>query len=192
MRRFAGRGVEREDLFQQGVLGLLKAKNTYDISRGTRFSTWAVPIILGQMRSICDKAPFVHIPRTDREKWRLMLMAGDKLRRSLGREPTAGELCGELRVAPSEFVQLMSVGDIHSLPIESCEAPLAQPCFEDALLLKETLCHLPKPMPRLLRLRYNKRLTQQQTARVLGMSQSAVSKLEKKAAAQLKEMLIQG
>lgn len=189
MRRFQGRGVDREDLFQQGVEGLIKAKRTYDPLKGTRFSTWAVPMILGHMRRACEQAPPMHIPRTDREKWRQIQSARAALLRRLGREPTSGELCGALRLPASEFVQLMSIGQLSCLPIDQEQSGASLPSFEDHLLLEETIGHLPQPMPKLLYLRYHNRLTQRQAAKVLGLSQSFVSKLEKKAARQLREML---
>lgn len=189
MRRFQSRGVERDDLFQQGVEGLIKAKNTFDPTRGTQFSTWAVPIILGHMRRACDQAPPVHVPRTDREKWRGLMGARAALYRQMGREPTSGELCAALRMPASEFVQLLTLGNLRCQPVEPSVLAQAQPSFEDALLLGELIDHLQPPLPRLVRLRWQGRLTQRQTAQVLGLSQGQVSKLEKKAAAQLKDLL---
>ncbi len=191
-RRFQGRGLTWEELCQQAMLGLTLAARRFDESRGVAFSTFAVPTILGELRRACQRTSAAHVPRTDRAK----LTALEKERRAFlsreGREPTTQELATALGYPAPELALLFSGREAAygaCAALDDCEQQLVQPSFEEAVLLRDCVAHLPAQQARVLRLRAADRLSQQQAARVLGLSQSRVSRLEAEANSALRRML---
>ncbi len=199
VRRYCGRGVEQEDLYQLGCLGFLKAVRGFDAAYGTQFSTYAVPKIAGEIRRFLrDNGP-VKVERSMRERAIGVCAARERLCAELGREPALSELAEatglraeeiaelELAVSPPESLQ-QETGDGLTLesvlgggsPEESLVERLALRAGVDALPERERLTIL---------LRFFKCLTQSQTARVLGVSQVQVSRLERRALARLRELL---
>ena len=191
VRRYIGRGVEREDLFQLGCIGLLKALRDFDPDVGTCFSTYAVPKIAGEMRRFLRDDGPVKLGRTLREDSTKVAAAANQLRLDLGREPHISELC-EVTGLDSDQVVLCTRA---AQPVRSLEEPngvdgltLAQTLGEDQeeqlvenLALRAAVENLEPRLRQVLILRYFRDLTQQRVARLMGISQVQVSRLEKKA-----------
>ncbi len=182
VRRFPSSCHEREELYQQGCIGLMKALARYDPGMGTAFSTYAAAMILGEMRSLCRLDAPIHIPRGLREKRCRIRRAQEHLTRSLGREPTISELASLLRMEPAELAM-----DMEQITVSSADTATGQSLvellpdvtdWETRLLLRDMLSRLPKADQRLLMLRLRLGKTQAETARVLGMTQVQVSRRE--------------
>ncbi|HZJ78668.1 MAG TPA: sigma-70 family RNA polymerase sigma factor [Clostridia bacterium] len=186
--KFRGRGVEYDDLFQAGCVGLIKAANGFDPSRGFLFSTYAVPVILGEIKRIFRDGGSVKIGRALKEKARNALREKDLLTTQLGQEPTISELANRLGIDISETAQLLTV----AMPTISLTAdeengggqidiPVPPPDegISDAIALHEVIATLEDKDKKLIELRYYRGLTQSKTAEKLGMSQVQVSRREK-------------
>ena len=197
--KFRGRGVEYDDLFQAGCVGLCKAADNFDESRGFAFSTYAVPVILGEIRRIFRDGGAVKIGRSLKEKSRNAMKIREELATDLGREPTVSELAERLGVDISTAAELITV----SMPTISLtggedknEAQLDIPTLppeeeiSERLSLKSVLDRLDERDRRLIELRYFKGMTQVNTAKELGMSQVQVSRREKVILMQMRERLM--
>ena len=197
--RFRGRGAEYDDLFQAGCVGLCKAAANYDAERGFAFSTYAVPVILGEIRRIFRDGGTVKVSRSLKEKARAALKTKQELENELSREPTVSELAQRLGVEISEAAELLTV----SMPVISLtahdesfsrqidiptEAP--QEAITEKLALKKVVSLLEERDRRLIELRYFKGLTQVKTAAELGMSQVQVSRREKALLIKMRESLL--
>jgi RNA polymerase sporulation-specific sigma factor len=199
VRRFLGRGAEEDDLFQLGCMGFLKAIDGFDPAYGTQFSTYAVPKIAGEMRRyLRDNGP-VKLGRGLQEQNTALWKRRQELLTQWGREPTLGELSAATGLTQEEVaLSVSSAGPVLSLQAENEEGKtLADQLWEtgqeeqllEHLALREALERLPERQRMLVELRYFRDFTQQQTARVLQISQVQVSRLEKKAIGQLKELM---
>lgn len=185
--RFRGRGAEYDDLFQAGCVGLIKAADNFEPERGFSFSTYAVPVILGEIKRIFRDGGAVKIGRALKEKSRNAAKIREELSVSLGREPTVNELSESLGVEPSETAMLLNA----SMPLLSLEPtdenengidiPVCSPEDEisDLLALRQVLSELDEKDRKMIELRYYKGLTQSVTASELGMTQVQVSRREK-------------
>lgn len=197
--KFRGRGVEYDDLFQAGCVGLCKAAANYDAERGFAFSTYAVPVILGEIRRIFRDGGTVKVSRSLKEKARAALKTKQELETELSREPTISELAQRLGVEISEAAELLTV----SMPVISLtaqdesssrqldiptEAP--QEAITEKLALKKVVSLLEEKDRRLIELRYFRGLTQVKTAAELGMSQVQVSRREKALLIKMRESLL--
>ena len=197
--RFKNRGVEYDDLFQAGCVGLVKAADNFDASRGFAFSTYAVPVILGEIRRIFRDGGAVKIGRSLKEKSRNAMRVRDELSLELGREPTISELAEKLGTDIHSAAELITV----SMPTVSLttaddekkggqlDIPTVAPEEEisERLSLKTVLQKLEDRDRRLIELRYFKGLTQVKTAKELGMSQVQVSRREKVILSELRRSL---
>ena len=199
VRRYSGCGVETEDLYQLGCIGFIKAVKGFDITYGTQFSTYAVPKIAGEIRRFIRDDGAVKVGRTMREKGYTVWTARERLSAQLGREPTVSELAGELGMTAEEIaaVELANVAP-ESLQQETgdgltLESSIGTDAPEDALVekiaLREAIAALPEREKTVILLRFFKHLTQQQVARVLGVSQVQVSRLERRSLAALRQLL---
>lgn len=196
-KRFKGRGAEYDDLFQAGCVGLIKAADNFDSERGFSFSTYAVPVILGEIKRIFRDGGAVKIGRALKEKSRNAIKLREELSVSLGREPTVSELSILLGIEASETAMLLNA----SLPLLSLEPteenesgieiPVASPEDEvsDYLALRQVLCELEENDRKMIELRYFNGLTQTVTAELLGMTQVQVSRREKAVLAFLRKKL---
>ena len=186
--RFKGRGVEYDDLFQAGCLGLVKASKNFDISKGYAFSTYAVPVILGEIKRLFRDGGAVKVGRALKEKSRAALFKYEEITVKLGREPTVSELAAELEIEPAEAAMLLNasapVTSLTStedgenqldLPVDSHEIPLS-----DSIALRQIPLSLDIIDRKLIEFRYYKNLTQSATAKILDMTQVQVSRREKK------------
>lgn len=204
VKRFLGRGVEAEDLFQIGAVGLVKAVDRFDLSFGVRFSTYAVPMIAGEIKRFLRDDSMIKVSRSLKE----LAMKAARLREQLfmerGEEPGVEELAGRLGVEPEELVQAMdSSTEVESLQKIVCQGDSEGLSLMDRvdygrddheallrrMLLEQLLSSLEPKERRLIILRFFYDKTQAQVAGELGMSQVQVSRLEKKILASLKSRL---
>ena len=186
--RFTGRGVEYDDLYQAGCMGLCKAADGFDFTRGLKFSTYAVPVILGEIRRIFRDGGTVKVGRTLKELSLKASRERERLAKALGREPAISELAEALGVTAEEAAEAVSAGlPALSLTYEgedgTCEldipAPDTEEALSDSLALKEVIAALSERDQQLITLRYFRSKTQSETAAELGMTQVQVSRREK-------------
>ena len=199
VRRYYGRGVEPEDLYQLGCLGFLKAVRGFDFSYGTCFSTYAVPKIAGEIRRFLRDDGALKISRSTREKAQLLYSTRESLRQELHREPLLSELAEVTGMEAEEIARVdLASAAPESLQSETEEGlPLEGMLGTDApeegmverIALREAIDRLPEKERMTILLRYFKGMTQEQTARVLQVSQVQVSRLEKKGLGHLRESL---
>ena len=197
VRRYFGKGVEPDDLYQLGCLGFLKAVRGFDAAYGTQFSTYAVPKIAGEIRRYLRDNGLIKVGRGLREQSAGIYSARERLRTALGREPVLSELSeatglsaeeiamAELAAAPPDSLQQENAEGL------TLESTLASPVTEEQLLeriaLRAAIDALPDKEKETILLRFYKGLTQQQCARILGVSQVQVSRLEKRAIEKLRQ-----
>ena len=195
--RLKGRGIEYDDLFQAGCIGLCKAADAFDRGRGVQFSTYAVPVILGEMRRLFRDGGTVKVSRTIKELSLKINRTRERLGSDYGREPTISEIATILEVKQEQVVEAISAatppvsltgsdeeaGQI-DLPVDSPEETIS-----NILALKQALGQLPANDRKLVYLRYFNNMTQTQTAQQLGMTQVQVSRREKKILLSLRTLL---
>jgi len=200
VRRFFGRGVEGDDLYQLACLGFLKAVQGFDLSYGTSFSTYAVPKITGEIRRFLRDDGAVKVSRGAKERARQIRNARCALEQRLGREPTIGEIAAETGIAAEDVASAeLATGQAESLQqTAGTDGPALESALGDSgqeermierMSLSDALSALPERERMLLFLRYYHSLTQERTARLLGISQVQVSRLERKAVDTLKSIL---
>ena len=194
--RFKGRGVEYEDLFQAGCVGLIKAASGFDPDKGFRFSTYAVPAILGEIRRIFRDGGTVKIGRASKEKARNLLAIKDELTLITGKEPTITEIAERAGMDPTEAASLICAClPVISLTSEEGEnqtdipVPSPDERLSEKLDLHNALFSLEENERKIIDLRYYKGLTQTVTAEKLGLSQVQVSRKEKAILIKLRKML---
>lgn len=188
-KRFVGRGIEYDDLYQAGCVGLVKAADGFDETRGLCFSTYAVPVILGEIRRLFRDGGTVKVSRSLKELSLKLTRVKSQLELKLSREPTVSELAAELGVTPEEVTEAQSAAmPTVSLTYENedgvCETDIAVAGPEDLLtnklLLQRAFKHLDDTEQQIIHCRYFEYLTQNETAKRLNMSQVQVSRAEKK------------
>ena len=197
VRRYYGRGVDPDDLYQLGCLGFLKAIQGFDFDYGTCFSTYAVPKIAGEIRRFLRDDGAVKVGRSLREQSQMLYGLRERLRHELGREPVLSELSEASGLTAEEIAQIDLATDApESLQQETIdgltlEGVLGTEAPEEALVeriaLREAIDQLPEKERMKILLRYFKGLTQERTARVLGVSQVQVSRLERRGLKRLRE-----
>ena len=195
VRRFYGRGVEPEDLFQIGSIGLLKAIDKFDLSFDVKFSTYAVPMISGEIKRFLRDDGIIKVSRSLKELSYKAHLVKEKLQEKLQREPTLEELANEMHIEKEELVMALdSVNEVESLyrPVyqkDGNEVALLEKLEEreaqedkilDRMLLKELLEGLEKEARQIIYLRYFANKTQTEIGKELGISQVQVSRMEKK------------
>ena len=186
--KFRNRGIEYDDLYSAGCLGLVKAADGFDERLGYRFSTYAVPAILGEIKRLFRDGGAVKVSRSLKEKSREAVRLRDELSVSLGREPTVSELSEKLGINEFETVELLNIavppvsltatdeeGERQiDIPVEFGEEQI-----HNSIALREIIGKMPESDRRLIELRYYKGLTQTVTAEKLGLSQVQVSRRER-------------
>jgi RNA polymerase sporulation-specific sigma factor len=198
-KRYYGRGVEPEDLYQLGCLGFLKAVRGFDRGFGTQFSTYAVPKIAGEIRRYLRDSGYVKVGRTIRERGLAIQSARERLRFTLGREPTLSELESETGLDREDIASAeLATAAPDSLQQENAEGLTLESTLTDSegeesmverLALREAIRRLPDQERETILLRFYRGLTQQQCARVLSVSQVQISRLERRALGKLREEL---
>ena len=195
VRRFDGRKAEKEDLFQIGSIGLLKAIDKFDESYGVCFSTYAVPMIAGEIRRYLRDNSMIRVSRSLKESAVQMYRCMEKLEKTLGRDPTIQEIADEMGTDPEELSLIMEANmDVESLQQvvyrnDGNEMTLmdrledqhdAQEVLLDRMLLDQLLSGLTEQEKQLICMRYVQEKTQSDIAGKLGMSQVQVSRMEKR------------
>ena len=195
VKRFYGRGLENEDLFQIGSIGLLKAIDKFDLSYDVKFSTYAVPMISGEIKRFLRDDGMIKVSRTLKELSYKIFQTREKLLDLLGREPTIEELAEKMQIDKEEIVEALDAGsEVESIykPIhqkEGNEIRLMDKLEEkehreekilDHMLLQQLLGTLEKEERTLIYMRYFQDKTQSQVGKELGISQVQVSRMEKK------------
>lgn len=195
VRRFTGRGYDLEDLFQIGCIGLMKAIDKFDLTMEVKLSTYAVPLITGEIKRFLRDDGIIKVSRSVKENGWKIKQAAERLSASLGREATVDELAKEVGLAAEEIVVAMEA----SMDVESIYKPVYQGdgkqidlvdklpekhneterCL-NKIVTKQLLDSLEETERRLMILRYFDEKTQSEIAATLGISQVQVSRLEKK------------
>jgi RNA polymerase sporulation-specific sigma factor len=203
VQRFLGRGYDAEDLFQIGSIGLLKAIEKFDLSYDVKFSTYAVPMIIGEIQRFLRDDGMVKVSRSLKEVATKVRKKKDELSKKLNRIPTLKEIASELGLTPEEIVFAQEANrapaSIHETVYENDGDPItlmdqiadeADITWFDKLALKEAIEQLSERERLIVYLRYYKDQTQADVAKRLGISQVQVSRLEKKIIAQMKTHLL--
>lgn len=188
--RFRGRGIEYDDLYSAGCMGLVKAYDGFDEERGVQFSTYAVPVILGEIKKLFRDGGTVKVSRSVKELGLKVGAARERLLKATGSEPTVGQLAQLLGERPEQVALAIQAsqpalsltpvseedgGRELDIPVESPEEELA-----DRISLQEVLAGLPPEDRTLIFLRFFSGKTQSETARVLGTTQVQISRRERK------------
>ena len=188
-----GRGVPREELIGEAEAALLWAASRFDEGRGTRFSTYAIPFVLGALRELCRSASPMRVPRAEQRVLAAARDARDALRAEYSREPTIAELSARVGVEPERLCLMLSAQERMAAPSvdvsEAVDLASARDLFEDWVLLRDAISRLPKPYAQVLWLRFAVGLSQAEAAARLSTTQSCLSRWEQKARALLRERL---
>lgn len=193
-KRFVGRGIEYEDIFQVGCIGLLKAADGFDSSRGLCFSTYAVPNIIGEIKRLFRDTGSVKVSRSIKEL-SLKVQREKEYAEKIGEEPTVTVLAQRLSVTPEEIVEALDASrqvlsltyenedgtNELELPVDSHENEICS-----RILIDDAVARLDREEQDIIKLRYFHEKTQTQTAELLGISQVQVSRKEKKALERLR------
>lgn len=195
VKRFFGRGTDSEDLFQIGSIGLLKAIDKFDLNYDVKFSTYAVPMISGEIRRFLRDDGMIKVSRSLKETAYKAFLARERLQRKYNREPTMEELAKEIEVGKEELAMALDAsGEVESLhkPIyqkDGNEIELLDKLEEEErqeesilnhMLIRQLLDELDKEERQLIYLRYFANQTQSEIGKRMGISQVQVSRLEKK------------
>ena len=198
--RFRGRGVEYDDLYAAGCMGLVKAYDGFDTNRGVQFSTYAVPVILGEIKKLFRDGGTVKVSRSVKELGLRINALRERYLKSTGSEPTVSQLAGELMVSSEQVALAIRAGQpaLSLTPasdedgVRELDIPVASPEEElaDRIGLAEVLRTLPEQDRRLILLRFFQGKTQSETATCLGTTQVQISRKERKILAQLRRKLL--
>ena len=204
VQRFANRGYDIDDLFQIGCIGLLKSVDKFDLSYDVKFSTYAVPMIIGEIQRFLRDDGTVKVSRSLKEMANRVRKVKDELAKELGRAPTVGEIAEELGVTPEEIVFAQEANkppaSIHETVFENDGDPItlmdqiaddSQERWFDKLALTEAIQSLTERERLIVFLRYFRDQTQSEVASRLGISQVQVSRLEKKILQNIKDQIAQ-
>lgn len=209
VKRFAGRGYDMEDLFQTGTIGLMKAIDHFDLSYDVKFSTYAVPLIAGEIKRFLRDDGMVKVSRSLKDANYKLHLASNAFMAENGREPTLHELCEKAQIPYEDAVMAIgAAGEVESIyktvyegdgkEIQLLDKVASEPAdgqwedmeknrLLDRMLLKQLLEELPEKERTLIWLRYYEDKTQTQIARELGISQVQVSRLEKRILIRMRE-----
>lgn len=191
--KFDNRAYEREDIIQIGAMGLVKAVKKFDTSFGVQFSTYAVPMILGEIKRFLRDDGAIKVSRSIKETALKGRRCREMLEKKLGREPTINEISTECGILPDELLEAFEA----AMPPESLQSTISEDdglCLMglvsgeesekkivDRLLVKQLLDGLTQRERDIILMRYFKGKTQSETAKCIGVSQVQISRLEKKA-----------
>ena len=204
VRRFTGRGTELEDLFQIGTIGLLKAIDKFDLSYEVKFSTYAVPMIIGEIRRYLRDDGMLKVSRSLKENCARIYSAREALEKELGREPILEEVAKATELSVDEVVMSMESGaeveSLHkiiyqgdgndiSLMDRLQEKENGQDAALNRIFLDEILKKLDARERQLIGMRYFKDMTQTEIAAEMGISQVQVSRMEKRILKELKKQV---
>lgn len=203
VKRFSGRGYESEDLFQIGCIGMLKAIDRFDLGYNVSFSTYAVPLITGEIRRFLRDDGIIKISRTIKENQKLILKETEKYVEKYNEKPTIEQLAKACGLEREDVVLATSA----LIPVDSIDREINQDnenttvgsflpdhtdsekIIVDKILIKQLLESLTKEEEKVIVLRYFKNKTQQEIAEIMGLTQVKVSRLEKKILEKLKKQI---
>ena len=200
-KRFSGRGLEMDDLYQLGCVGFIKAVLGFDLGFGTQFSTYAVPKIAGEIRRFLRDDGAVKVSRGIKERSVTIRLERNRLMLALGREPTLSELAQ----ATGFTAEQIAIADTATAAVESIQQETGEDGFTlenilsdteseesmlDRIALRQAVDELPQRESMVIRLRYFHGMTQERVSRILSVSQVQVSRIEKKALAQLRDLMM--
>ena len=192
-RRFLERGVPMEELIGEAEAALLWAASRFDESRGVRFSTYAIPVVLGALRELCRAETPMHVPRSEQR----VLCRADQARKSLcaslGREPTVCEIAHRIDVSAQRLGQMLAAEERMRSAQGDADLDLAPGNgeFEDWVLIRQLIRSLPAPYAQVLWLRLITGMSQAETALRLGVQQPQVSRWERAGRQKLRESLLE-
>lgn len=200
VKRFFGRGVETDDLYQLGCLGFLKAVDGFDLRYGTQFSTYAVPKIAGEIRRFIRDDGSLKVSRGIKEQAAVIKTTKNLLTNALGREPTVCEISRQTGYSPEEIaIAENATAAVESISQQSgedgfsLELILSDTTSEDRFLeqmsLHQAINSLPEQEALVIKLRYFHGLTQERVAKVLSVSQVQVSRIEKRSISLLRQLM---
>ena len=202
IQRFAGRGENADDLFQVGCVGLLKAIDNFDISQNVRFSTYGVPMIIGEIRRYLRDNSSIRVSRSMRDTAYRVLQARERLQREQQREPTVEQIAHELGIRREEVVFAMDAvcdpvslfepiysdgGDTMCVMDQVRDTKNTDEDWLEQIALKEAMSRLSERERQILALRYSDGKTQMEVSGEIGISQAQVSRLEKNAIKSIKK-----
>ncbi len=197
--KFRNKGIEYEEMFSAGCIGLVKAMKAFDPSRNVKFSTYAVPVILGEIKCLFRDGGSIKVSRKIKSLSIHISRERDRFSKNYGREPTISELSEILNVSESEIAEAVSAGlPTVSLTCEDDEGcsqldiPVESPDIKitDRVSLHQIISTLEPDDRQLIFLRYYRNLTQVQTAKLLGITQVKVSRREKKILSVIREKML--
>ena len=197
--KFRNKGIEYEEMFSAGCIGLVKAMKAFDPSRNVKFSTYAVPVILGEIKCLFRDGGSIKVSRKIKSLSIHISRERDRFSKNYGREPTISELSEILNVSESEIAEAVSAGlPTVSLTCEDDEGcsqldiPVEAPDIKitDRVSLHQIISTLEPDDRQLIFLRYYRNLTQVQTAKLLGITQVKVSRREKKILSVIREKML--
>ena len=204
IQRFAGRGENADDLFQVGCVGLLKAIDNFDIAQNVRFSTYGVPMIIGEIRRYLRDNSAIRVSRSTRDTAYRVLQAREKLLRTQQREPTVEQIARELDIPREEVVFAMDAvvepvslsepvysdgGDTVTVMDQVRDTKNTDEDWLEHIALKEAMAQLTPREQRILALRFSDGKTQMEVSDEIGISQAQVSRLEKNAIRNIKKQI---
>lgn len=197
--RFSGRGCELCDLIQIGCVGLLKAISGFDTSRGLKFSTYAVPVICGEIKRFLRDDGMIHISRGLKEKKYRAAVAEEQLRKTLCREPTVSEIAEKSGICVPELMEAYNACrgvDSYDRPVDDEEFSMQfsdnsvnEDVLIDRITVKQLLDGLSERERRVVVMRYMEGKTQGQIAKAIGVSQVHISRIEKGALLRMRAMV---
>lgn len=202
IQRFSGRGENADDLFQVGCVGLLKAIDNFDTSQNVRFSTYGVPMIIGEIRRYLRDNSSIRVSRSMRDTAYRVLQAREKLQREQQREPTVEQIARELGIRREEVVFAMDAvcdpvslfepiysdgGDAVCVMDQVRDTKNTDEDWLEQIALKEAMARLSERERQILALRYSDGKTQMEVSSEIGISQAQVSRLEKNAIKSIKK-----
>lgn len=198
VKRFLNRSCEYEDLVQIGAMGLIKAVKRFDNSLNVQFSTYAVPMIIGEIKRFLRDDGAIRVSRSLKERAIKGRATEERLRKALGRNPTIGEIAQDMQIEETELIEAFDAsikpdslqsaigGDDGVQLMEMLSSDDTEEKIVDKVFLKEILTRLNERELRILIMRYYKGKTQSEIAELIGVSQVQVSRLEKKALEKLR------
>lgn len=198
--RFRNRGIEYEELYSSGCVGLVKAANSFDENRGVKFSTYAVPVILGEIKRIFRDGGTVKVSRSLKELSLKVVREKNSFISKNGREPTIAELSMEMNCSPDEVAEALSAaqpclsltryGESEESEEQDIPSPFKESDIYEGIALKQAMDRLDVNDRKLIFLRYFRSFTQSRAAAALGMTQVQVSRREKKILSELRKDLL--
>ena len=206
VKRFTNRGFDPEDLFQIGCIGLIKSIKKFDTSYEVKFSTYAVPMILGEIKRFIRDDGIIKVSRSIKETASRVRITKEVMSKEIGREPSINEIAERMKMSPDDIIIAMDVSympeslndtayeggekDIQLIDMLSTKPTGIE--LEDRIALKQLLMDMDNRERQIIVLRYFKEKTHSQVAAMLGISQVQVSRIEKRILTNMRKKILEG